>query len=1238
MRFILPICFLLSVSLSAQHLDVYPVRVQHKTGFVKFYENFVDEVIPPKYDYIGDINLPYNTTQNTPVVSPYRAFETNRHIGIFDEHLNEVLPGQYQQIRPVAQNLFAVSKDSSFVLVDSSEAVLSGTYTFQDIRSAHHFFQADQRYVIVKQAEKYGLMGINGQLIIPPKYHKLLLSEIEGFFKVKMEPTSDWQIIDIDDKAYLRRTYPVIKVISSELAAIFHPHKRLWQLLPTIEGEETQAVPLPLKQQKFIAIEKVADGLLAVTWPGAGEEPPVVALWNLQTGQELNTEKTRRVLMDGLPVDLPKYVGYNGDFGMKIEAVNNRSVSRFLVTKTGRVLTMPFDDIFPTNKKGVFTFSSPGGGRRVGLYAPNLRPSPLLPPLQHEVLPFKYGIAVYRNGASYGLVVIRNERFKVINAIYDNVSVVDTNRVIVQLGDQTAYMNLTSLLELQGDLVMDDAWAISANASLKIQEAAPVNRKYQRWEPRYGDFLFHDIVLKKVGDTTAIYSEGRLAAKIRTNEPMKYLGEVAMGILDFEKIKTSVATSGVLSIFGYPIREHFFYDLENNRLLDKGEILGFYRLVHHQTVGTFIDKNGRFGLFREDGSIVPHFENPKNRLTWIGTFHNGYARACRGGRLVTDTEGDIVQPDRFKVDTKGNLMEAYQLKGDKKGFDKMINAPLYVVEEGDSKPVWGIIDSSGHFVTTPSFQYMGDVHHRMQVALTARPNKRERLGKPRADLGLVGTDGQPILPEDFSTIQILKGYIQMGVDSTPTIYFDQLGRQLFTNRTRIRDFACGRAAFKDDAGQWGYLDTLGNVVIPPGFQIARPFSEGLALVVTADDRCVFVDTAGNEVFDTELNRKQVRAVGDFHENLVWMLDRPTRRFGAWDKEGNPVIPPRFYATINAQFPNDQLHRLPMDFHQGVAIVKIKSGQYAQTTIVDTAGRQLMTPRNWHLIEPFQPNGLAIFQEKPDGLKGLIDKTGKVVLPPKYTNILPFENGYAPVKNRFNYWGMIDHLGAEVVPLKNNKVGVFSEGVIPVQSSSHLYWYYVAPQKGIVLKGPYKKAGAFNGGYALVTDKYDNTFAINTKGERIDFDGGKVLFFAEGIFGIKKPEGQYYYADGKNNNLFIRYFGEIAPFQKGTARIKLYHPDSKVVKRRPFAAINRRGVITVPPKYRNLHIQSDGNIIVNPQIFYGLASYSGKVLLEPIYDKIDFFKEVGIVRVEQGEQIGYVKIEDERVEWLWEMQW
>jgi len=173
---------------------------------------------------------------------------------------------------------------------------------------------------------------------------------------------------------------------------------------------------------------------------------------------------------------------------------------------------------------------------------------------------------------------------------------------------------------------------------------------------------------------------------------------------------------------------------------------------------------------------------------------------------------------------------------------------------------------------------------------------------------------------------------------------------------------------------------------------------------------------------------------------------------------------------------------------------------------------------------------------------------------------------------------------------------------------------------------------------MVSNRFGNNFIINASGDTLSLGRGVPQFLSNGLVGMKDTttnEERYYYADISGRNVFARYFKKISPFKRGIASVRKLSIGSMDEER--LGAINERGVMVVPPKFGHIHIQADGNVIINPQRFYGLMTHDGKELIPPIYDKITEFEELNLFRVEQGEKIGYVRIKEDKASWVWELQ-
>ena len=76
--------------------------------------------------------------------------------------------------------------------------------------------------------------------------------------------------------------------------------------------------------------------------------------------------------------------------------------------------------------------------------------------------------------------------------------------------------------------------------------------------------------------------------------------------------------------------------------------------------------------------------------------------------------------------------------------------------------------------------------------------------------------------------------------------------------------------------------------------------------------------------------------------------------------------------------------------------------------------------------------------------------------PKYSELRPFCEGLAAVKNRNNLWGFINKKGEEVIACQFTSVGDFSERLAAVKNKDNLWGY-------INKKGwPYANLCASNG--------------------------------------------------------------------------------------------------------------------------------------------------------------------------------
>jgi len=203
---------------------------------------------------------------------------------------------------------------------------------------------------------------------------------------------------------------------------------------------------------------------------------------------------------------------------------------------------------------------------------------------------------------------------------------------------------------------------------------------------------------------------------------------------------------------------------------------------------------------------------------------------------------------------------------------------------------------------------------------------------------------------------------------------------------------------------FGYIDQAGQPVLPPQWDLAFEFSEGLAWVRRGDDRTGkfgFIDTSG-------------KLIGQFQ----------------WD-----------YAY---------------SFASGMAPVR-RGDKWG---FVDTFGK-LVIPLQWKFAWPFS-HGLAAVDQ--GGKWGYIDTTGAMVIRPKWTNAWSFAEGLANVQQG-NKYGYIDQTGALVLQPQWEIAGLFDGGLAPVQQGRK--WGFIDKTGKLVLPTRWDYAFPFVEGYSLV---------------------------------------------------------------------------------------------------------------------------------------------------------------------------
>ncbi len=215
-------------------------------------------------------------------------------------------------------------------------------------------------------------------------------------------------------------------------------------------------------------------------------------------------------------------------------------------------------------------------------------------------------------------------------------------------------------------------------------------------------------------------------------------------------------------------------------------------------------------------------------------------------------------------------------------------------------------------------------------------------------------------------------------------------------------------AAKSSNGKWGYKDASGAYRIPPQFETATNFSEGLA-AVALHKKIGYIDPTGKMVISPRFVHGE-----PFHEGLAlvyttWgvnVLGRAEgwdlfRRAGYIDHTGKFVIEARL--TENAE-----------SFSEGVAAFQpgVATPGNSKWGYLDKTGKWAIKPQ-FEIATDFS-EGLAAVevltgkeasQKEPTHKWGYIEHSGNFAIRPQFFGAKPFRNGIA----RVYMWDMQGHL-------------------------------------------------------------------------------------------------------------------------------------------------------------------------------------------------------------------------------------
>jgi len=209
----------------------------------------------------------------------------------------------------------------------------------------------------------------------------------------------------------------------------------------------------------------------------------------------------------------------------------------------------------------------------------------------------------------------------------------------------------------------------------------------------------------------------------------------------------------------------------------------------------------------------------------------------------------------------------------------------------------------------------------------------------------------------------------------------------------ISHFSQGMAFFQNFNGKYGFVNQVGEMVVPPTYDILRVLHEDRAIFGRLEVDGVsfgFLDATGQEVIPADDDILQIR---DFSGGLAaFMTDNG---WGFMNREGEVVIE------------EDDTYQLVTNFMGGYASMK----QGNEWGVIDPKGEKVI--RSKYNFPVVFVNDLALMGRggKSDHV-GIIDQAGNTILESKYDGVaVPFLGDHAIVQDGNDYV-LIDREGEE----------------------------------------------------------------------------------------------------------------------------------------------------------------------------------------------------------------------------------
>lgn len=380
-----------------------------------------------------------------------------------------------------------------------------------------------------------------------------------------------------------------------------------------------------------------------------------------------------------------------------------------------------------------------------------------------------------------------------------------------------------------------------------------------------------------------------------------------------------------------------------------------YSQAHNYSEGlaAVVDEHGKFLFIDKLGNIAI---KPKE-YDRVDDFQNGTCKVYRKDKVwEIDREGKKVKDSKKKVEV-GNVDE------------NKSNDDMYVENSENVSDTNTVYDKD--LASTPTVISTSQPNNiRLSQNFSSNISKYDAVLGNFSDgllpvtknkkLGYINAEGEEVIP------CTKKYYIEPGMDDGIVKY-----GSFHDGLAQVYSFEGESGAIEFQGAKnikIGYMNKLGETVIPAIYDYADDFSEGKAYV-SSNDFQGFIDTTGKRLFQC----KQSPADMFFSDGLVLISDYDDGKYIFYNSEGK----------IALEIPTDKYFSLH-GFNDGLAYyekINNETGGISEKGFIDKSGKEVLVLSEFHIVNDFS-EGLASVS-KDGEMYGFINTKGDLVIPCKY---------------------------------------------------------------------------------------------------------------------------------------------------------------------------------------------------------------------------------------------------------------